>query len=71
MYVLYVYFIFRIFNWLKFELTMPRTNNRKRNNRNVDTRRASTASDLSPNAPEFIPIGKCKIYNIYVLGCQT
>lgn len=38
---------------------MPRTNSRKRNNhRNDNTARVSTASNLSPNAPEFTPIGK-------------
>jgi len=35
---------------------MPRTNSRKRNHyRNDNTARVSTASNLSPNAPEFIP----------------
>lgn len=38
---------------------MPRTNSRKRNNyRNDNTTRVPISSNLSPNAPEFIPIGK-------------
>lgn len=37
---------------------MPRTNSRKRNNyRNDNTTRVPVSSNLSPNAPEFIPIG--------------
>lgn len=37
---------------------MPRTNSRKRNHRNGDTVRSTAPSNLSPNAPEFIPTGK-------------
>jgi len=51
---------------------MPRTNSRKRNNNRNDnsnresenTNRISVASNLSPNAPEFVPLtsGKSIMY---------
>jgi len=40
---------------------MPRTSSRKRNSRRIDST-VRVTSNLSPNAPEFIPIGK---YNNY------
>jgi hypothetical protein len=46
---------------------MPRTNSRKRNHyRNDNTARVSTASNLSPNAPEFIPNGNYYVNNQYL-----
>lgn len=56
---------------------MPRTNSRKRNiYRNDNTARVSTASNLSPNAPEFIPNGKYYVNNqhlgiIFKLNCNV
>lgn len=43
---------------------MPRTYSKRNNHRNDITARVPVASNLSPNAPEFIPISKYYFYTI-------
>lgn len=52
---------------------MPRANSRKRNNhRNANSRRLPAVSNLSPNAPEFVPLNPLitgiPYYNLFVVN---